>query len=273
MNTKTRRRIARLAVGVCACLLLGLTTGIQAETNSPPSAVAGKKAAAVTQSPPAKSLALDLGGGVKMEFVWIEALKGWVGKYEVTNAEYRRFKADHNSGEYKAKDKVFSLNDDRQPVVQVSYNDAVAFSDWVNKTAKLPEGYKTRLPDGKEWLTFAQCGDKREHPWGNDWPPKYGNYGDATAKDIVDNATDEYNDGSAVSCEVEKSGKNDWGVYGVGGNVWEWTSEMLEVVQSRANRGACWANGTRDALRCAYNPSYVPKRRTRSLGFRLVVLR
>ena len=40
----------------------------------------------------------------------------WMGKYEVTNAQYRRFKKDHDSQSYEGK----SLNGDEQPVVMVS---------------------------------------------------------------------------------------------------------------------------------------------------------
>jgi uncharacterized caspase-like protein len=217
-----------------------------------------------------KTMTIDLGGGVKMEMVWVEALKGWVGKYEVTNDEYRRFKNDHDSGKYVGR----SLNEDRQPVVNVSYDEAVAFAEWVNGQAKgLPAGYSVRLPDGKEWMTFAQCGDGRTYPWGNDWPPKYGNYADATAKSAFSDWTviEGYRDGSAVSCAVEQSGKNDWGLYGVGGNVWEWTNE--QDGSGRVLRGASWFNYEQVILRCEYRSRVPPSYRFFSNGFRLVVLR
>jgi formylglycine-generating enzyme required for sulfatase activity/tRNA A-37 threonylcarbamoyl transferase component Bud32 len=187
-------------------------------------------------------LSVDLGGVVKLEMVWLAALKGWVGKYEVKNAEYRRFKAGHDSGTYEGR----SLNGARQPVVQVSYDDAVAFAQWVQRTAgaQIPGGYTMRLPDGNEWMTFAQCGDGREYPWGNNWPPKSGqagNYADTTAKRAFSgwSIIDGYDDGFAVSCDVEKIWANPWGLYGVGGNVWEWTSESSG--SSRVLRGASWS--------------------------------
>jgi formylglycine-generating enzyme required for sulfatase activity/TolB-like protein len=224
---------------------------------------------------PGQELALDLGGGVKMEFVWIEALKGWVGKYEVTNEEYRKFKPGHNSGEFQK----HSLNGDRQPVVEVSYDDATAFCEWVNRTCagQIPAGCTARLPDGKEWLTFAQCGDGRKYPWSNEWPPKCGNYADQTARTEFSNWTviDGYRDGYAVSCPVESSGKNDWGLYGVGGNVWEWTSELYDSTHNwRVLRGASWDYYGPGTLECA-SRVYVdsPAVRNRTVGFRLVVLR
>jgi len=220
---------------------------------------------------PGGDLAVDLGNDVKMEFVWIESLKGWVGKYEVTNEEYRRFKADHTSGDFQGQ----SLNGDRQPVVMVSYDDAVAFAAWINSRSVLPEGYKARLPDGKEWMTFAQCGDGREYPWGSEWPPKCGNYADASAKRTFSGWTvlEGYDDDSAVSCVVEKSGINTWGLYGVGGNVWEWTSELYGTSGARVLRGASWLDNVQESLRCSCRVSHDPSGRNDCIGFRLVVLR
>ncbi|MBI3986026.1 MAG: SUMF1/EgtB/PvdO family nonheme iron enzyme [Lentisphaerae bacterium] len=173
-----------------------------------------------------KDLAIDLGDGVTMELVWIPNLyslaERWVGKYEVTNGEYRKFKADHDSGECKGQ----SLNGDRQPVVAVNFEDAKAFANWLSereeKAGRLPKGYYYRLPSEDAWLTFAQCGDGREYPWGNSWPPKYGNYADETIGEVLGKDWGiifGYRDGYALTCPVEESGKNDWGLCGVGGNV------------------------------------------------------
>jgi sulfatase modifying factor 1 len=219
---------------------------------------------------PGANMSVQLGGGnVRMEFVWVKALNGWVGKYEVTNEEYRKFKADHKSGEYSG----HRLNADRQPVVQVSYNEAVAFGEWVNRTATLPEGYKARLPDGKEWLTFAQCGDGREYPWGKNWPPPnnwnyHGQEGAGSWEKISG-----HNDGHPVTCPVENSGVNDWGLYGVGGNVWEWTSELYDSTHdARVLRGASWYFNDQVTLRCSFRDGYFPSFRYYIIGFRLVVL-
>ena len=62
----------------------------------------------------------------------------WMGKYEVTNTQYRMFKPVHDSSQYEGN----SLNGDTQPVANVSWNDAVAFAEWLTqktgKTFKLP---------------------------------------------------------------------------------------------------------------------------------------
>ncbi len=220
---------------------------------------------------PGQDISIDLGGGEKMEFVWIPALKGWAGKYEVTNGEYRRFKPGHDSGDYQR----HSLNDARQPVVQVSWNDTQEYIAWMKKDCELPQGYKLVLPSKEEWLAVAQCGDGRTYPWGNNWPPKSGNYADATAEasfsswSTIDGYTiDGYTDGFAVSCPVEQSGRNDWGVYGVGGNVWEWTEEKVDS-SDYVLRGASWYDGSQDTLRCAIRCMDDASNRNNYFGFRL----
>ncbi|MBI3987003.1 MAG: SUMF1/EgtB/PvdO family nonheme iron enzyme [Lentisphaerae bacterium] len=206
-----------------------------------------------------------------MEFVWISALKMWVGKYEVANGEYRKFKADHNSEEFKG----HSLLGDRQPVVMVNFDDAKAFADWLTKrerqARRLPEGYRFRLPSEDEWLTFAQCGDGWEYPWGNTWPPPndwnyHGQEGAGYWSKI-----EGHSDGFPVTCPVEKSGKNDWGLYGVGGNVWEVAAKGKDGASFGAWRGASWNYDYQRNLRCSYRIGHDESNRDYDSGFRLVL--
>ncbi len=78
-----------------------------------------------------------------MEFVWIEDMGLWVGKYEVTNEEYRGKESDHNSGNRDD----HSLNDDRQPVVRVNFDDAKEYAEWLTEQDKQELGEsRYRLP-------------------------------------------------------------------------------------------------------------------------------
>jgi ABC-type amino acid transport substrate-binding protein len=211
----------------------------------------------------------DLG----MEFVWIKALKCWVGKYEVTNGEYRKLETGHITTNFKK----HSMNTDNQPVACIGYDEAKAYTDWLTETEKkhgrLPLGYRYSLPTRKEWQTFAQCGDGRKYPWGDSWPPKYGNYHDKSGAGPWPKI-EYYDDKYPVSCPVEKSGKNDWNLYGVGGNVWELTIKSPSDSSFDDWRGGSWrygGSGTMQAPCHFTGSSSDPCGRVGCHGFRLVL--
>ncbi len=204
-----------------------------------------------------------------MAFVWIESMKMWVAKYEVTNAEYRNFKPTHDS----KKAMGFSLNRDRQPVLEVSYYDAVGFCQWLNAVSlpdvKAPEGYSYRLPSREEWETIARCGEERLYPWGNSWPPPYGNFGNQEM--FPSNwQLDGYADEHTVTCEVTESGANEWGLFGVAGNAWEWTTDLKDG--KRAVLGGDWTSVTRSTLIITLESAYAPMDEPfDNIGIRLVL--
>jgi len=207
--------------------------------------------------------------GLGMEFVWIESLGCWVGKYEVTNAEYRNFRR-HNSARYKE----MGIDGERQPVAYVSLEDAQAFARWLSEreavSNRLPLGWGYRLPTGDEWTTFAQCGDGRKYPWGEGWPPTEGNYSDASSTRMPSCRIADYDDGHPVSCPVEQSGENEWGLCGVGGNVWEWTTELYDE-DLVVFRGGSWADFDPEGLLCSARSGDLPSEIINCVGFRLVI--
>ena len=89
----------------------------------------------------------------------------------------------------------------------------------------------------------------------------------------LSNKIDGYNDGFPVTCPVEKSGKNDWGLYGVGGNVWECTVKSSSDLSFDAWRGASWGKDDPDGLRSACRNVYDSSYRSIGFGFRLVLSR
>ncbi len=209
-----------------------------------------------------------------MEFVWIEALKIWVGKYEVTNGEYRKKESGHDSKKYF---KGNSLNGDRQPVVYVNFDDAKAYAAWLTERDKAQLGeMRYRVPSEQEFMTYVQCGDGREYPWGNNWPPRSGqagNYDRQVGAGSWYRFTD-YNDGHPVSCDVERSWANPWGLYGVGGNVWEVCASDASGGAFCARLGASWSSTSKDDLRCsARDVSDSVFRLLECDGFRLVLSR
>ncbi len=208
-----------------------------------------------------------------MKFVWIEDMMMWVGKYEVTNAEYRKKEPRHDSKSYKG----HTLNKDRQPVVLVNFEDAKAYAEWLTERDRdvLPRGYKYRLPSEDEWMTFAQCGDGREYPWGDNWPPVSGEAGNYHGREgaYVGGKISGYNDGFPVTAPVDELWVNPWGVAGVGGNVWEATASDSSGGSFGAWRGASWNDFYQGYLRCSFRSVLVGSFRFNFIGFRLVLSR
>lgn len=225
-----------------------------------------------TNAPFGQVLKVDIGFNECLSFVWIAPLRMWVGKYEITNGEFRRFRPAHDSGTRER----FSLANSRQPAVRVTWNDAAAFAAWVQSTyaGSLPEGMTVRLPTSQEWQSFASCGTQRIYPWGNEWPPRYGNFSDLAARrELVEwTGIRGYDDGCPVTCDVEQSGVNEWGLYGVGGNVWEWSSTPSDLYRGCMNRhGGSWDFDREPSLKIAAAGFDRPEVTSDTVGFRLVI--
>jgi len=221
-----------------------------------------------------RSLVVPIGFGEKLSFAWVEKLRLWVGTYEVTNGQFRRFKPKHKSMFHDG----FSLNGNDQPAVYVSWHNAMAYCKWLNRNYidRTPRGCSFRLPTDDEWQAVAQCGDNRLYPWGNRWPPKYGNFSDLAARTAFTNweGIRHYDDGYAVTCPVSDSGSNEWGIYGLAGNVWEWCSDWYDAGRTyKIRRGGCWDFDGEASLRVDARGFDRPEARYDTVGFRLFVSR
>lgn len=248
-----------------------------------PAEPAGSEPAATEETPGSlavprpiygQSLVVDIGRGEKLVFVWIEDLKLWAGKHEISNGQYRRFRPQHNS---LFRDS-FGLNEQGQPAVYVSWNDAQAYADWLNThyAERLPLGCRFRLLTEEEWNFVARCGTRRKYPWGNAWPPKYGNYSDLSARRSLSEwkGVRGYDDGFPVTCPVDQGGTNEWGICGLGGNVWEWCSDWFgQDSKFKVRKGGSWDFDQRPNLEIAFRGFDRPDARYDTIGFRLAASR
>lgn len=205
----------------------------------------------------------------------------WVGRYEVTNAQFRRFRPGHSSKEFEGE----SLDGDSQPAVFVSWEDVTDFAAWLS----VQGNGAYRLPTEAEWEYAARAGTAASRYWGDspDQACGYANVSDLAAK-LYWNPSDihDCDDGYAVSAPVGSFLPNAYGLYDMLGNVWEWNQDWhakdAYSVHSRNNpvylgggndrirRGGSWYNGPK-SVRSAYRDWFSPcGYRDDNIGFRLV---
>lgn len=216
---------------------------------------------------------------------------------EITNAQFRQFRALHSSGIVARS----SLDNEGYPVVRVSWDDAVAFCNWLSGKDGLPPAYAAdgsliqpattgyRLPTEAEWewaARFHGDGAPRRYPWGNAMPPPpdAGNYADAEAGTLVNQVLEGYDDGHAATAPVAKSRPIPPGLFDLGGNVSEWVHDRYDgaLVPSSAVavdptgpaaggehviRGSSWRHGRITELRLAWRDH--GKEPRDDLGFRV----
>lgn len=215
---------------------------------------------------------IDIGGERPLVFRRLPDSGLWFGQFEISNEQYRRFQPEHNSLRVQG----LSLNEPHQPAVYVSWQAANAFCEWLNRhfAEKMPENFIARLPDSTEWQIAAQCGGERIYPWGNEWPPSFGNFSDISAGNAFSEwpYIDQYDDGQTTTCDVKECSRNEWGLYGMAGNVWEWCRDWYDANEENKIRlGGAWDTFQEELARIKHRGFDRPTARYDSIGFRVVL--
>ncbi len=175
------------------------------------------------------------------------------------------------------------------PVVDVSWDDALAFTRWLSRIS----GVQWDLPTEAQWEKAARGADGRQFPWGNSFDAARAN-------------TRETGRSGTVPVGSYPEGASPYGLLDMAGNVWEWTRSLQApypylddernrlsfapaprtrlaallgrwrrpppappVETRRILRGGCYANPEGFA-RCACRFRLAPTTRTPFVGFRLV---
>jgi formylglycine-generating enzyme required for sulfatase activity len=203
--------------------------------------------AAEKEATPQKSITVDIGGGVKMEFVLIPAgsfrmgyekdegdhrpvhevkipKPFYMGKYEVTQEQWEAVMGKNPS----------FFKGPKNPVDSVSWDDCQAFLKKLNE--RIRRG-KFTLPSEAEWEYACRAGSRAEFCFGDG------------RKQLREYAWYEDNSEEKTHPVGEKK-PNAWGLHDMHGNVWEWCEDAYHRSYEGAPAdGSAWTEGGDQGLR------------------------
>ena len=281
-----------------------------------------------SQAGPSTQRTLDLGQGVTLELTLIPAgefvmgsARGedrerplhpvrierpfWIARGEITNRVYARFEPGHDSrvedkNTYQFGVHGYPANRPEQPVVRVSWNEAMAFCRWLSQET----GERFSLPTEAQWEYACRAGTETPFSFGDldtDFS-KFANLADAKLSEFASNPytvdqplksptkyddwipkDSRFNDGALITVEPGRYQPNPWGLCDMHGNATEWTRSTFLPYPYRAEdgrdnglpegrkvvRGGSWRDEPKRAT-SSYRLSYLPFQRVFNVSFRVI---
>jgi len=195
----------------------------------------------------------------------------YIGKYPITNAQYQAY-LDATRPKLSAPAWQMPPGKETHPVVNVTWDDAVAFCQWLTRET----GRAFRLPTEAEWEKAARGVESLLYPWGNEWDP-----GCLNSQGTLGSTT--------PVGQFSPVGDSPFGMADMSGNVWEWCADWYSEREyarrartlTRGNpqgpadgegyvvRGGAFDSSPKQA-RAAHRNWYYPFNRRMNVGFRLV---
>jgi len=218
----------------------------------------------------------------------------YMGKFEVTNEQFAAFDPTHDVGYISIFNKDHSsrgvaVDRQRQPVIRLSYDRAVAFCNWLSQ--KTGEGVS--LPTEAQWECACRAGTDTPMYYG-DSDADFGRFANL-ADQQLNNLTrrdspnwiptiDRTNDNAVVTGDVGRYTPNAWGLYDMHGNVAEWTRtayrpypynprdgrDAPNTTGAKVVRGGSFYDRPKRA-RSAFRQSYPSWQKVFNAGFRVVM--
>jgi len=228
----------------------------------------------------------------------------WVGRTEVTNAQFRAFDPTHDSRfiDQHWKDHTlpgYPANGPKQPAIRISWRQAMAFCTWLSEKT----GEKFTLPTEAQWEWACRAGTASPLFCG-DLDADFSRFANLADKQLdkmavkgvnpkpIANANpyqaflpndDRFDDGQMIVCDVAKYQPNPWGLLDMHGNVAEWTLSTYQPYPYRASdgrnrpapegrkvvRGGSWRDRPKRA-RSGFRIAYPSWQGVAAVGFRVV---
>lgn len=189
-----------------------------------------------------------------------------IGMYEVTFDEFDRF--CESTGRDKPEDEGWGRG--QRPVINVSWNSAVAYAQWLSQQT----GEQYRLPTDAEWEYAARAGTSSRYWWGSEIDGIRANC--AECGSLWD---------GEMSSEVGRFRPNPFGLHDTAGNVFEWVADCWNDTYENAPkdgsalekkdcgvrviRGGAWSFPPKE-IRSANRWRDFQPRQSDDTGFRLV---
>jgi hypothetical protein len=221
----------------------------------------------------------------------------YIAKYPLTNAQYAKFieaggyrdkqwwttagwqalkegrtRWNSNTGEWETNGKAWTepdcwkdkqWNRAEQPVVGVSWYEALAFCRWLSAVS----GEEIMLPTEQQWQRAAQGDDGRVYPWGNNWGENRCSHSVGSKK----------RDRTMSVRHYESKGDSPFGVVDMAGNVWEWCltaresgSTSSDGTDVRVLRGGSWDSSELGWFHVTFRGGWYPHNGGVDRGFRCV---
>lgn len=184
-----------------------------------------------------------------------------------------------------------------RPASQVSWTEAMAFCEWLTRREReaglIGTRERYRLSTDHEWSCAAGIGHLESSakspeyksnritghfPWGPAWPPPPGAgnlCGEESVKDFPASFIAGYRDAWAGGeVKARASGPNPYGLYDLGGNLWEWCLDRYRADKDwRVLRGGSWKSARQETLLTSHRTHDPENYRSDSVGFRCVLAR
>jgi len=218
----------------------------------------------------------------------------YMGKFEITNAQYALFDPSHDSAYISVLNKDQNVrgvaaNHPRQPAIRINWNQAAGFCRWLSQET----GGKFDLPTEAQWEYACRAGTATPLYFGDcttDFS-QLANLADQRIHNLCRGdsprwipSVESVNDGSVVSDQVGKCAPNAFGLCDMHGNVAEWTRSAYRpypynpadgrdnpaTAGKKVVRGGSWYDRPHRA-RSAFRLAYEPWQRVFNVGFRVVM--